>query len=383
MKNWLSIFVPLIRGAKDFSLYGNRSVDGLITGNVWLLIGSKNNLDTLKFLETDLEDSQVIATNKKVLEYGKRTRLLFHHSIFHWYQFLILFFKLVPIFGKQVFLHPHYLSETVGLYEASIRILKQHRPRVLIFTNDHFYVMRALMWAAKELKIPTVYIQHASMNEYFPPLKYDLNLLEGKDSLNKYSKLGKIEGQVKLIGMPKFDDYLNFRNNSNVIRKIAVCVGILDRENQIIELLEGLINDLPEINVTFRKHPREERHFNLPMGVFESNPKEETIFECLKNNDLLIAGDTSTHLEATLLNIPSFYYPLNPNFDDYYGYAEHGLVDKVTSINELIVGIQKIQNNKPDVFQKARYYNEVVGTEMDGKSKLLALQNIKSFLDHF
>ena len=380
ISNWGKVFVPPFRYLKDWVLYGNQTVEGKVDKEVWLMVASKNNLDTLKFLETEIEGAQIVLTNKKVGKYGNYARLLFHHALFYWPQFFWELGGLWRVFGAEVPRKPHFLSEVVGVYEAGIKIFSRHRPKLLIFTNDHFHKMRSLIWAAKQVNIPTVYIQHASVTNCFPPLIFDLSLLEGQDALDKYQGIGPISGKVELIGMPKIDEYLQFRNHQKNIRKIAVCTTVLDQESIVLNLLDQLNTAFPELAITFRKHPRDERVFILPEGVMESDPSKESIFELLKTQDLLIAGDTSTHIEAILLNIPCIYFQLNPNFYDYYDYIKQGLIKEITSIEKMVDYINEIKSDKPNVVHQAQYYNAVAGTSQDGQSKKIAINHINQFL---
>jgi hypothetical protein len=73
-------------------------------------------------------------------------------------------------------------------------------------------------------------------------------------------------------------------------------------------------------------------HVNVTCSFFQTpdqqlTSQQENVFEILRTHDALVAADTSTHLEATLLNVSSMYYRFSPGptVVDYYGYAAHGL----------------------------------------------------------
>jgi len=84
-----------------------------------------------------------------------------------------------------------------------------------------------------------------------------------------------------------------------------------------------------------------------------------------------------------MLNILSIYYRFNAgNFVyDYYGYAQHGLVARADTPEQLISLLIQYKNNRPQVYQRANYYNAVMGTENEGKSHALALTYIQDFLE--
>ena len=81
----------------------------------------------------------------------------------------------------------------------------------------------------KQLSIPTIYVQHASVTPYFPPLGFDLNLLEGQATFDQYSKNGPVPGEHKLVGMPKFDTFINFRNQSSSVQNVGICTNKMDQ----------------------------------------------------------------------------------------------------------------------------------------------------------
>jgi len=58
---------------------------------------------------------------------------------------------------------------------------------VLVVANDHSYPCTTIVKAAQDEGVKTVYIQHASVSDKFPALKFDYALLEGLDSLEKYN----------------------------------------------------------------------------------------------------------------------------------------------------------------------------------------------------
>lgn len=368
---------------RDLLTLGKRNVVGEadVDGKIWLVAGSVNNVESLRFLDESLASSCMIATNKKVQRKLGGARLSFHHACYFWWTIIPLFFQLWPEFGRALLLRPDGFWSGIGLYETSVRILQRHRPRALIFANDHSPHPRALLWAGKQLGIPTVYVQHASVRPDFPPLRYDLSLLEGRDSLEKYRQAGPIEGRVALIGMPKFDAYLKKRNLGTTICAIGLCANIWDEQRRLENVLQGLRESFPQMNLYFRPHPGDERVFHIPDGTILSNAREEPIFDFLSKLDLVIAGDTSLHLEACLLNVASLYFSFNELMSDAYGYVAKGLVEKKESLAELLTWIAEHRERRPVVWPRAQHYNATINTPNEGKSRELAIAEIRNLLD--
>ena len=108
------------------------------------------------------------------------------------------------------------------------------------------------------------------------------------------------------------------------------------------------------------------------------------MFDFLLNQDALVAADTSTHLEATLLNVASVYFRFgtNPLTDDYYGYAARGLVDRADTPEALADTLRHYAQAKPaDLYRRAAYYNATLGTPDEGHSQRRTLALLNEWLN--
>ncbi|WP_051360107.1 hypothetical protein [Adhaeribacter aquaticus] len=359
-----------------------------ITGKVWLYVLSKNNYESLRFIKEQLPEAVFVAGQNKDVGIYRRSvnRLSTRYKIFYYYKFPILVWGLYKLKGKRALRFFDLIFLATGYYELSLRYLKKYKPNAIIFANDHNTDARALLLAAKKLKIPTIYIQHASVSTSFPPLQFDLSLLEGEDSLNKYRQCGSIKGAVKLIGMPKADSFLPLKNTGTTIQNLGICANIIDDTQAIKELVEAVSRHFPELTITFRPHPGDRRDFsfinNINPSIIFSDGKQEQVFDFLIKQDALIAADSSIHLEATMLNILSLYYRFGTsNFTyDYYGFLKQNLIEAASDIKDLITKLEKYKANRPEVYQRAKYYNAILGSEFEGRSHELALNQIKIFL---
>ena len=114
-----------------------------------------------------------------------------------------------------------------------------------------------------------------------------------------------------------------------------------------------------------------------------SDPHRENVFEFLQKHDALVAADTSTHLEATLLNVASVYYRFSPSptLADYYGYAARGLSEWAHDHAGLAAALTRLARHKPlDLYRRAAYYNATLGTPDEGHSRALALRCLAEWL---
>lgn len=254
--------------------------------------------------------------------------------------------------------------------------------KLLIVSNDHYPIMRSFIEQARIHGVKTLYSQHASVSEYFPPLEFDYSFLDGLESFKKYQSIGKIEGKAFLVGSPRFDVITQLeRQNSNLI---GIAFNKLDDNEKILSLIlkmkENGFN-----NIVVRPHPQQDKN-NQDWSMFTrvgceiSHPLQENPFEFISRLSFLIAGASSIHLEAALLRIPSVIYNMQTgvNHLDYYGYAKMGLTPMALDSDCVISLIKSPHIPSVDTI---RYYDAAFGTDYDGKSASLAARFIDSFLE--
>lgn len=359
-----------------------------LKGKVWLYVVSQNNYDSLKFIEDSLPNAVLVAgQNKEIGKYNKQVeRISLKKKILYYYKFLPLLLQFLRENKVSTTRFYDVLYDAIGFYEIYLEKLQKYKPSCIVFANDHTPDARAMLLAAKTAGIKTVYIQHASVSTIFPPLQFDLNLLEGQDSLNKYKACGPVDGKAELIGMPKADAYVSFRNRNQQIKTIGIGANLMDLTEEIEQVLIKLTQTFPDLQIILRPHPRDKRGFSFALNadnrVSISDGSQVPVFDFLQQIDVLIAGNSGIHLEAVLLNVWSVYYNFNPqeNLQDYYGYVAHGLSDQATSADQLILLLQQNVQQKPDVFTRASYYNATVGTAWDGRSRGLAIAHLQDLL---
>ncbi|MFD2787558.1 glycosyltransferase family protein [Hymenobacter rubripertinctus] len=360
-----------------------------LRGKVWLYVVSQNNYDSLHFLREALPDSVLVAgQSKQIGRYnGQVNRLSLRRKLLYYGQLPAVYRALRRTEGKRAGRFFDLIFNALGYYEVYRRALRHYRPRAVVLANDHNDDARALLLACQTEGVPTAYVQHASVSTNFPPLGFDLSLLEGQDALDKYRQCGPVAGRVALVGMPKADAFLARRNTAPAVRRVALACNTLDDTAALTATLDYLLPEFPALTFTFRPHPGDARDFSFlaarhPTLQF-SDARCETVFEFLTGQDALLAADTSTHLEATLLNVASLYYRFGTHTgpDDYYGYVAHSLVERADSLPELGAWLRRYEACKPlDLYQRATYYNATLGTPEEGHSRERAARVLREWL---
>ncbi|MDO7847264.1 hypothetical protein Q5H92_12905 [Hymenobacter sp. M29] len=358
-------------------------------GKVWLYVVSANNYDALAFIKDARTDAVLLAGQaKNIGRYaGQVNRLSLRRKLLYYWQFPIVFIGLLRSEGRRAWRYFDFIFYAIGYYEVYRRALRHYRPRAVVFSNDHNDDTRSLLLACRAEGVPTAYIQHASVSTSFPPLGFDLSLLEGQDALDKYRQCGPVRGQVELVGMPKADAFLGSKNMQPAVARVGLACNVHDPLPALAATLTYLMQELPGLTFTLRPHPSDTRDFQplqraLP-ALQWSDSRQENVFAFLQQHDALIAADTSTHLEATLLNLVSIYYQFSDNaaVNDYYGYVAHGLIDEARDLATLKALLLRYQAAKPaSLFRRANYYNATLGTDYEGHSQALALRHLSGWL---
>lgn len=271
-------------------------------------------------------------------------------------------------------------------------------PELVMVSNDHSIPNRCLRIAAVQLGIKTLYMQHASVSELFPPLGFDYAFLDGKVAAQRYDACYRRFSDCKAIVeyAKKCHIVLSGQKKSvktleNVYQKevvVGVAVNNLDSEDDILELLNNL--ESQRILTIIRTHPyQHETVLRTIRDYTQSNdrclwsdPSKENVACFFSKITCLIAGDSSIHLEAALAGRQTFYYKgvRTNRYDDYYGYVKNGL-----SL-ELSPGFNVKQIERSSSFATARdavirNYSETYLTEWQGEEGKLVAQSVALILD--
>lgn len=264
-----------------------------------------------------------------------------------------------------------------GYYILVRRYLRQMRPAVVIMANDHMLWTRALLRAAQAEGIATIYMQHASVSERFPPLAFDYALLDGFDAAQKYAACGPSATKVFLVGLPRFDAYAGQINRRSQAALTGVCVNPQNDLPQVTPLAETLRQHAPEMSFVLRPHPSDTRrdmwqNLAQQVGWEYSDGRTEPAFQFLSRMDVVLAGDSNILLEAALLNVYPIYYDFLGQKLDYYGFHKNGLAPYYDDPQAVTLALQELTAAKPDVRDRTKRYCASVHTAYDGRSAELA-----------
>ncbi|MEC3963972.1 hypothetical protein [Flagellimonas halotolerans] len=214
----------------------------------------------------------------------------------------------------------------------------------LINFNDHTPYNVILQEMAKEKRVKTVYIQHASVSINFPSLYHDYNILFSRDSFNKYKNDLGVKSYMLFDTRFSTLDPSDYKNEGTA-KRVLICTNMLDDPNKVGELTDSLI-DLG-YTVTIRPHPADKRKVWGQLNTLKS--ENASIWEDVGDNGIVVANESSVVLEAIYLDRKVYKAAFFSDSFDNYGYlAQKLLLNQHFSVETLVDAIQKgkIEFNK-------------------------------------
>jgi len=265
---------------------------------------------------------------------------------------------------------------TLSVYRVFTFLFWLKKPQYLIMDNDHSDVNVGVFHAAKRHHIKNIYFQHANVSEIFPPMTFDYAFLYSEMAAEVYSNIKQTEASLICVGNMKADGFIQinqerFFDRNNL--RIVLCVNTVAEIEAYVSLANKLA-DLDKVKlIKFRLHPyllKFQMDFDHPKIII-SNSKLENSFECFKDMDLNIAGNSSIIEEALFTDTPTVYFDLDEKMSDYYGYAKNQIV--IASLKNIddVIGFIKNYDSPISVISKAVIYSSSINTKFTGKTSEL------------
>lgn len=327
---------------------------------------TKNNQVSLDLVEKKVTSTSISVDNGN--EYP--TWLLYLISIFFSWHLIFVYYKSNQEDRAIIKKNYNWLLRTYGCNYLAKRMLNRYSIRCLVLANDHSTMHRCLLLESQKKQIKSLYVQHASVSEIFPPLSFTVSCLDGRDSLEKYKSCGPILGNVLLTGGTRFDHMVPHKAFPPDVVNIGVALNLVDNIDKVKAFIQQIIklwSDEKKLALTVRQHPRlyDNNFVNWSegLGCYISDSRIETSFEFLSKIDVLVANESSIHLDAAMMGIPSFLYNYSDcQLNDYYGFGKKGLLTRIEDAEKLIGYLNTGDLPLPDN-DSVRYFDAAYGTD--------------------
>lgn len=336
--------------------------------NILFIAPTLNNQKTILPIMKELNESTYMMLDNYYFFYP--LALIYLYSLRYTFDFIRYYFS-KDCEDRALIRYSFYdFFMTIGYFKVTNLFLKKNSNiKIIVFANDHIMQNLCLIHFAKKYNIQTIYTQHASITDRFPPLRFSYSFLDGMESWEKYKKIGGVNGTIFLSGSPRFDVVDVIKRRRNLNKRIGIALNMWDSNKYVIQLCT-YIQSKCDKSIIVRPHPALENNdwsMFTDMGITISFPSKESVFNFLSNLDLLIANESSIHLDATLMNVPTILYNFSDSkIVDWYSYIKNGLITVANSKEDIvntILGINRIIINKT----KVQYYVASFGTLHEGK----------------
>lgn len=205
--------------------------------------------------------------------------------------------------------------------------------RLLSVASDHSPVVMAMLAMAKRTGLPTCYVQHAPVTEYFPPLDFDLSVLYDQASVEAYELAAqkqnrKIGGDIVILP-PFASDYMRPRMSRNRTLNVGMCLSSIPQTERLIAFSRKIV-DHPNVSTLYwRCHPRfqleaPDVHGTERILVQERGGSLEAFLEKV---DIVLVPNSGVGVESLHNGKPTFYVDGMDDIPrDYYKFVESGIL---------------------------------------------------------
>lgn len=306
-----------------------------------------------------------------------------YYNTIKWYTPLLFGLRIFLFSPLKTIKYGDGMYQIAGMERLFPFLLNKYSPEAVIFSNDHSPICLSLLHFCKKAEVTSIYIQHAAVTEYFPNLEFDLALLEGEDSFEKYKKIGNIKSKVEIVGAPRFEQFMEMRNTSTRCSNIGICYGKLDDINEVEALLIQLLEQYG-IKICIRAHPQDNRLLSphLCDQIEFSNARTENPFQFLSRQDVIFSGNSTILLEAVMMNCTACYCSsFNRFVFDYYGFFRNNVVDCIREVDQVANYLGSVNRSSP-IYLKSKFYNEAIGSDYETDVSDKCVDLIDDFLNN-
>ena len=329
---------------------------------IFLVSLTQNNHNAVKKLLSEFEKrGENYIEIRDVLSYDVAPVLrLFWIALISFPKTLVRFIQQSP---EQHFITGAYLIDffmTPAYVWFVKEILLKETPKVVVLSNDHVNINRAIEYTCQERCIKSLYIQHASVGDNYPKPCFTSCIFDGLDSLIKYDTSETIP---LILGAMRYDDLKSNRikKSKQINKQIGLAVNIIDTEEIVRNLCIKIHDYLPDYKIVIRAHPNMLRHpYNIDFPYVKyTNARDESILSFFSNIDVLISNDSCIHLDAIELGVKSYMMTLSTEgFTDQYCYTKKGLVELIVSDEDLKDHLLALSNVELTDASIVRFYDE-------------------------
>lgn len=200
-------------------------------------------------------------------------------------------------------------AEAALSYSYFREVLRKKRVKAVVSSSDGNPYGRALMAAARAEGIPLVFVSHGPVAETPVRAKAALAVLHGRAAAEDFARQGSEIGDLLLFG---YRQEKGIRQVVNV-RRALICLGAAPNLGFLQTLADEIGVRFPSAELVVRPHPHaltgKEELAALARNsgwIISSAPR---VSDELSGCDLLLAANSTVHLDGLVAGVPSLYVP--------------------------------------------------------------------------
>lgn len=231
--------------------------------------------------------------------------------------------------------------ESVLSYFYAREMLREKRIKIVVSSSDGNPYGRALMAAAHAEGVPLVFVSHGAVAEAPVRAKISLAVLHGQAAAEDFLGRGSEISELLLFGFRRAGGI----NRLDQVRRVLICLGAAPNLGGLRVLVNDIHSRFPSALLVVRLHPHSQAGNVLSAesarrGGWEISSAAK-VSEDLARSDLMVAANSTVHLDALAAGVPSLYAPgLDPPGVRPLSFIREGLVagwgnsEGVADINE-------------------------------------------------
>lgn len=337
-KTPLSTVFVLIYGARILFLRRVESGSGIIATGLL-----PNEIRKITLLQAALPRVNILRVNSGVKNVFSLSQWIFSLQIFLQPKTILRIFCVIDRLNrrKKRFFLSCIAMDTIVYHCLYKRVLDNRRISAVFFSSDYTSDAVPLVNLARSRGIKTIFIPHANITKSHkvPPLTYSLSVLTGQSIIEIYQSRGESKGEVLLLGIPSPYRPMHLALTQRKLR-IGIFLTSFTDEAVLNQIIIQCISRLDVAQIIIRPHPaklvlpdfnRLDKKLLCESIVVVS--EENSLHEDLENVHLVIAGNSSVHLECLRFGVPSLYFHgLDAFLHDVNGFLENEILYSVYSI---------------------------------------------------
>lgn len=204
------------------------------------------------------------------------------------------------------------ISSTIFYYSWFKAEISLKRPEAVLLSSEANPYAMALLWAAKGISVPTIYVPHGQVSPHPPRLFFDLCLLDGEELKSTFEERGPISGRIIFKGTD--GEFVPLKTEGfDSPRTVGVFLSLIYNPEELEKVIRQISHRFPYSAILIRLHPNESVSSSEILGRLKDLNivinRGQTLEEEIRGCDIIFCGNSGTHLEALRQGVPTVQIP--------------------------------------------------------------------------